>query len=139
MPNTQRRCAECKFCVWERVDTDLPQWPRCDNSATKLFDHPIGWLHPDSLSCNLFESRLLATGRRGTLTAFQRRSTETAEERRHVTSGRTWNLLGQGGELVAMAVAGAGASNLDKVPGIVAFGVGLSTAVILVIIRAIRG
>jgi hypothetical protein len=51
-----RRCPECRFCNWYRVDSDVQQ-PFCDNVATKDFKHPIDGLHPDSSACKLFKIR----------------------------------------------------------------------------------
>jgi hypothetical protein len=45
------------------------------------------------------------------------------------------NVVGQAVELVAMGVAGAGASNLNQPPGVVAFGCGLCVAVLLLVAR----
>jgi Na+/melibiose symporter-like transporter len=52
----------------------------------------------------------------------------------------SWRAVcGQVGELLAVAVVGAGASNLDKPAGIAAFGGGLSVAVILLVVRIAKG
>ena len=52
-----RLCAECVHCSWARIDSDGPQVPFCENPGTKLFNHPIGWLHPSSRACPLIELR----------------------------------------------------------------------------------
>ena len=49
-----------------------------------------------------------------------------------------WSTVGQIGEYVAIAVAGAGGSNLDDQYGVLAFGVGLSIAVILIVARLMK-
>lgn len=46
-----------------------------------------------------------------------------------------WSIVGQIGEYVATAVAGVGGGHLDKKEGIIAFGIGVSVAVILVVVR----
>ena len=46
-----------------------------------------------------------------------------------------WSVAGQVGEYVATAVAGVGAGNLDKNWGVLAFGIAVSLAVILVVAR----
>lgn len=133
MPSTQRRCAECKFCTWERVDADGPQWPTCTNSETKNFDPPIFWLHPDSRACQVFESRRTAADRSFPF-AVHHQLREIANHRNQRPLG-IWNVFGQAVELVAMGVAGAGASNLDQRPGVIAFGMGLSVAVVSLVAR----
>lgn len=46
-----------------------------------------------------------------------------------------WSVVGQVGEYLATAAAGVGGGHLDKAPGIISFGVGVSVAVILVVAR----
>lgn len=50
-----------------------------------------------------------------------------------------WSIAGQVGEYLATAVAGIGGGHLDKKEGIVAFGLGVSVAVILVVVRLALG
>jgi len=46
-----------------------------------------------------------------------------------------WSTVGQIGEYVAIAVVGAGGSNLDNQYGVLAFGVGLLIATVLIVTR----
>lgn len=50
-----------------------------------------------------------------------------------------WLIVGQIAEYLATAVAGVGGGHLDKQPGVIAFGVGVSVAVILVVVRLTYG
>ena len=49
-----------------------------------------------------------------------------------------WLVPAQIGEYVAVAVTGAGASNLDESMGMAAFGLGLAIAVILIVARLLK-
>ena len=51
------------------------------------------------------------------------------------TAKSKWTTLGQIGEYIFTAIAGVGGGHLDNQYGIAAFGLGLSGAVILVVIR----
>ena len=50
-----------------------------------------------------------------------------------------WSIAGQVGEYLATAVAGVGGGHLDKKEGIIAFGLGVSIAVVLVVARLTIG
>lgn len=50
-----------------------------------------------------------------------------------------WLVYSRAGEYVSVAVAGAGASHLDNTGGIVSFVIGVSAAVVLVVVRLTQG
>jgi hypothetical protein len=133
MPNTRKRCVDCRFCSWERVDADGPQWPTCGNLETKEFDPPVFWLHPDSRACQLYEPRRPAQTR-DALAAAHEKLLKVAQQRNQPPASR-WHVLWQVAELMAMGAAGAGASNLDQTAGVMAFGCGLGLAVMSIIAR----
>lgn len=133
MPSTRKLCVNCKSCEWVRMDADGPQWPTCSSPKTKEFNHPIFGLHLDSRACKLFEMR---PGGRSQLTVAtaHRKLMELAAQKSKVAA-HSWQVLWKTAELLAVGVAGAGASNLSQTRGVIAFGCGLGVAVLSMVIR----
>ena len=131
MPGTQKHCTECAYCSWERIDADGRQWPCCNNPGMKLYLLPDG-----AKACDLFESRPApSVSPQAMASAVQKRLSRLAEHRRLRSSTPQWQVIAQGLELLAMGVAGAGASNLGRTSGVIAFGCGLGLAVVSLVAR----